>query len=141
MGEVCAPAALPPARETAMRGGAFNSAVRELLSYYISLEEYYMEESLAKVGWAGWHLTALGAQQRQTRLRCGLLATAAAVLAQLEKPASGAHDARILEPPPPILPILAVLSPTLLCPTPPHPAHTAPTNRRPSASTRLCPTP
>ena len=50
MGEVCAPATLPPARETAMRGGAFNSAVRELLSYYISLEEYYMEESLAKVG-------------------------------------------------------------------------------------------
>lgn len=45
-----APAPLPPARETALRGGAFNSAVRELLSYYISLEEYYMEESVAKVG-------------------------------------------------------------------------------------------
>jgi hypothetical protein len=50
MGEVAAPAPLPPARETALRGGAFNSAVRELLSYYISLEEYYMEESTAKVG-------------------------------------------------------------------------------------------
>ena len=49
MGEVSAPAPLPPARETALRGGAFNSAVRELLSYYISLEEYYMEESTAKV--------------------------------------------------------------------------------------------
>ncbi|KAL4441200.1 hypothetical protein ABPG77_011437 [Micractinium sp. CCAP 211/92] len=48
MGEVTAPAPLPPARETALRGGAFNSAVRELLSYYISLEEYYMEESVAK---------------------------------------------------------------------------------------------
>lgn len=50
MGEVAAPAPLPPARETALRGGSFNSAVRELLSYYISLEEYYMEESTAKVG-------------------------------------------------------------------------------------------
>lgn len=50
MGEITAPAPLPPARETALRGGAFNSAVRELLSYYISLEEYYMEESVAKVG-------------------------------------------------------------------------------------------
>ena len=56
MGEVCAPGALPPARETALRGGAFNSAVRELLSYYISLEEYYMEESLAKVGCMGQHM-------------------------------------------------------------------------------------
>ena len=53
MAEVAAPGALPPARETALRGGAFSSAVRELLSYYISLEEYYMEESVAKVGWAG----------------------------------------------------------------------------------------
>ena len=53
MGEVAAPAPLPPARETALRGGAFNSAVRELLSYYISLEEYYMEESTAKVGVRG----------------------------------------------------------------------------------------
>ena len=59
MGEVCAPGALPPARETALRGGAFNSAVRELLSYYISLEEYYMEESLTKVGNA-WGSTWLG---------------------------------------------------------------------------------
>ncbi|PSC72320.1 conserved oligomeric Golgi complex subunit 4 isoform B [Micractinium conductrix] len=48
MAEVAAPGALPPARETALRGGAFSSAVRELLSYYISLEEYYMEESVAK---------------------------------------------------------------------------------------------
>ena len=45
-----APAALPASHETALRGGPFNSAVRELLSYYLSLEEYYMEETTAKVG-------------------------------------------------------------------------------------------
>ena len=50
MGEVAAPATLPPARETALRSGAFAAALRELLSYYISLEEYYAEEATAKVG-------------------------------------------------------------------------------------------
>ncbi|KAL6780593.1 COG4 [Auxenochlorella protothecoides x Auxenochlorella symbiontica] len=36
------------AREASIRGGGFAAAVRELLSHYISLEEYYMEESVAK---------------------------------------------------------------------------------------------
>ena len=56
MGEVAGaggPGAAPAARETALRGGGFSSAVRELLSYYLALEEYYMEESVAKVG-GGW---------------------------------------------------------------------------------------
>lgn len=35
--------------------------VRELLSYYISLEEYYMEESVAKAGRAGAVLPCGGA--------------------------------------------------------------------------------
>lgn len=48
MAEAAAPAALPPARETALRGGALSTTLRELLSYYISLEEYYVEESVAK---------------------------------------------------------------------------------------------
>lgn len=67
MGEVTAPAPLPPARETALRGGAFNSAVRELLSYYISLEEYYMEESVAKV--CGWGGVGGGGMGRGARMR------------------------------------------------------------------------
>lgn len=48
LGEVAGPGGLPSARETALRGSAFSTAVRELLSYYLSLEEYYMEESVAK---------------------------------------------------------------------------------------------
>lgn len=60
MGEVAAPAPLPAARETALRGGAFSSAVRELLSYYLSLEEYYMEESVAKVGRRGGAACGMG---------------------------------------------------------------------------------
>jgi len=48
MAEAAAPAALPPAKETALRGGALSTGLRELLSYYISLEEYYVEESVAK---------------------------------------------------------------------------------------------
>jgi hypothetical protein len=43
-----APAPLPPARETALRGGGFHTTVRELGSYYLSLEEYFMEESISK---------------------------------------------------------------------------------------------
>lgn len=43
-----APAPLPPARETALRGGGFHTTVRELGSYYLSLEEYFMEESVNK---------------------------------------------------------------------------------------------
>jgi conserved oligomeric Golgi complex subunit 4 len=43
-----APAPLPPARETALRGGGFHTTVRELGSYYLSLEEYFMEESINK---------------------------------------------------------------------------------------------
>jgi hypothetical protein len=48
MAEASAPSPLPPARETALRGGALSTTLRELLSYYISLEEYYVEESIAK---------------------------------------------------------------------------------------------
>jgi hypothetical protein len=48
MAEASAPSPLPPARETALRGGALSTTLRELLSYYISLEEYYVEESVAK---------------------------------------------------------------------------------------------
>lgn len=48
MSEAAAPSPLPPARETALRGGALSTTLRELLSYYISLEEYYVEESVAK---------------------------------------------------------------------------------------------
>ncbi|CAK0785054.1 hypothetical protein CVIRNUC_008259 [Coccomyxa viridis] len=36
------------ARETAFRGGAFNMAVRELVSYYMALEEFYLEENVEK---------------------------------------------------------------------------------------------
>jgi hypothetical protein len=48
MAEAAAPSPLPPARETALRGGGLSSALRELLAHYISLEEYYVEESVAK---------------------------------------------------------------------------------------------
>lgn len=48
MAEASAPSPLPPSRETALRGGALSTTLRELLSYYISLEEYYVEESIAK---------------------------------------------------------------------------------------------
>ncbi len=43
LGQMCSPLTLAPVRETALRGGPFNSGVRELLSYYITLEEYFME--------------------------------------------------------------------------------------------------
>ncbi|CAL5229024.1 g12271 [Coccomyxa viridis] len=36
------------ARETSFRGGAFNMAVRELVSYYMALEEFYLEENVEK---------------------------------------------------------------------------------------------
>jgi hypothetical protein len=48
MGEAAAPAPLPPGRETALRGGGLAAALRELLSHYISLEEYWVEEAVAK---------------------------------------------------------------------------------------------
>ena len=48
MAEAAAPNALAPAMETSVRGGTFGSSMRELLSYYISLEETYVEESVAK---------------------------------------------------------------------------------------------
>jgi hypothetical protein len=80
MAEVAAPAPLPPARETALRGGSFNSAVRELLSYYISLEEYYMEESVAKVGGrggVGWGNVSVGWGVAGTRAGDGWVVAAA----------------------------------------------------------------
>jgi conserved oligomeric Golgi complex subunit 4 len=48
MAEAAAPSPLPPSRETSLRGGQLATSLRELLSYYISLEEYYIEESVAK---------------------------------------------------------------------------------------------
>ena len=48
MGEAAAPSPLPSARETSLRGGPLSTSLRELLSYYIALEEYYVEESVAK---------------------------------------------------------------------------------------------
>ncbi|MEW5310383.1 MAG: hypothetical protein WDW38_002186 [Sanguina aurantia] len=40
-----APAPLNAVRETSFRSGAFNVAVREMLGYYMTLEEYYMDET------------------------------------------------------------------------------------------------
>lgn len=48
MAEAVAPSNLPPSKETSLRGGSLATMLRELLSYYISLEEYYVEESVAK---------------------------------------------------------------------------------------------
>ena len=48
MADAAAPNTLSPSLETSIRGGAFGSCLREVLSYYISLEEYYVEESVAK---------------------------------------------------------------------------------------------
>lgn len=48
MSDAAAPNALAPALETSVRGGPFGSSMREVLSYYISLEEVYVEESVAK---------------------------------------------------------------------------------------------
>ncbi len=48
MAEAASPNALAPAMETTVRGGPFGSSMREVLSYYISLEEVYVEESVIK---------------------------------------------------------------------------------------------
>ena len=48
MAEAASPNALAPAMETTVRGGPFGSSMREVLSYYISLEEVYVEESVTK---------------------------------------------------------------------------------------------
>lgn len=48
MAELVAPNPLSPIRETSFRGGQLNVNVRELLGYYIALEEYYMEENVKK---------------------------------------------------------------------------------------------
>jgi len=48
MADAAAPNALAPALETSVRGGPFGSSMREVLSYYISLEEVFVEESVAK---------------------------------------------------------------------------------------------
>lgn len=48
MADAAAPNTLSPSLETSVRGGALSSSLRELLSYYISLEEYYLEESVSK---------------------------------------------------------------------------------------------
>lgn len=48
MADAASPNTLSPSIETSIRGGLFGSCMREILSYYISLEEYYIEESVAK---------------------------------------------------------------------------------------------
>lgn len=48
MADLVAPNPLSPIRETSFRGGQLNVSVRELLGYYIALEEYYMEENVKK---------------------------------------------------------------------------------------------
>lgn len=46
MAEATAPEPLGAARENAFRSGMFNQTVRELLSYYIQMEEYYMDRNV-----------------------------------------------------------------------------------------------
>lgn len=46
--EAQAPTALAPSHETSLRSGQLATCLRELLSYYISLEEFYIEESIIK---------------------------------------------------------------------------------------------
>ena len=48
MADAASPNTLSPSIETSVRGGPFGSCMRDILSYYISLEEYYIEESVAK---------------------------------------------------------------------------------------------
>lgn len=48
MGDAAAPNAISPSLETSVRGGSMSSSLREVMSYYISLEEYYIEESVSK---------------------------------------------------------------------------------------------
>eukprot|EP00889_Picochlorum_renovo_P004652 jgi/Picre1/31682/NNA_007033.t1 len=48
MVDAAAPNDVSPSLETSVRGGDFGSSLREILSYYISLEEYYVEESVSK---------------------------------------------------------------------------------------------
>lgn len=48
MGEARAPSALSPSHETSLRSGQLATSLRELLSYYISLEEYYVEGGVLK---------------------------------------------------------------------------------------------
>lgn len=48
MADAASPNTLSPSIETSVRGGPFGSSMRDILSYYISLEEYYIEESIAK---------------------------------------------------------------------------------------------
>lgn len=46
MAEATAPEPLGAARENTFRSGMFNQTVRELLSYYIQMEEYYMDRNV-----------------------------------------------------------------------------------------------
>lgn len=48
MADAASPNTLSPSIETSVRGGPFGSCMRDILSYYISLEEYYIEESVSK---------------------------------------------------------------------------------------------
>ena len=46
MSEATAPESLGAARENSFRSGVFNQTVRELVSYYIQMEEYYMDRNV-----------------------------------------------------------------------------------------------
>lgn len=48
MALLCEPAPLPAARHNAFRSSGFSVAVRELLNYYVALEEFVMEEDVSK---------------------------------------------------------------------------------------------
>lgn len=39
---MCAPNPMPAARENALRSGAFNTSVRELISYYINMVRLFL---------------------------------------------------------------------------------------------------
>ncbi|CAD7704433.1 unnamed protein product [Ostreobium quekettii] len=48
MADAVAPKTLSPVRETSFRGGQLSVSARELTGYYVTLEEYYMEENVRK---------------------------------------------------------------------------------------------
>lgn len=50
MAACLAPKPLGAARENGFRSGGFNVAVRELIAFYVNMEEFYVEENVDKVG-------------------------------------------------------------------------------------------
>ncbi|KAK9830013.1 hypothetical protein WJX72_009198 [[Myrmecia] bisecta] len=61
MSGAVAPKALGASRENTFRSGQFNVVVRELIAYYINMEEFYLEQNVEKAvridEWAGEALT------------------------------------------------------------------------------------